>query len=732
MKIELRGFLIFFVLNLFNPFFTKAQNLALHKSYALSSLPNYKYTAASSDKTSLTDGIYTNDHFWTTPTTVGWQNQKEVTITIDLGSIQPIGTIIFNTVRYRDAGINFPKNIFAFLSNDNRVFHYVGDAADTTDNVSGGFKMEKFFLKHINQSARYITLIVIPKGLYLFCDEIEVIRNDLGSFSTIKGSIMKEDLGAATDSLIFLETTRNYLANTLKSLGDSSISVGKNNFRINHLEPQITYKNILRNQLLSVKDSIGQINAWSLKAKYNQPYLIKRFNPWDSLNEFWQPTPDSSKLNYKFLVEKGNVQYGSFVITNCNAYTQEFNFVVSNKNNSTVKVDLFYIPFISSINLGSIPDPVIPIKKSVSIKPGVSLMLLFKVIGINPGASGSIIDIHSKFKQMKVSIKTQVVDLKTNSDLNANVWAYLYYPQLKNRKQEVIADLESHHVNTIVIPPAILGNIESIDTSRLLNYLQYFKNIKNILLFTNFNSQANLTNSEAFMSEKWKNSFIDWYTKVIQLIQRTNLSQSNVYVYPYDEISRNRIKDFKVLINWAKQNVQGIKFYATLNDKEAIDSIVPLVDIAQIHQSAAALADLPPHSGEVWIYNTSGNATSLSPYRYYRLMAWQAFINGYKGIGFWNYSNAKNSKSFSAYSDTTLPSLNTYSVVYNGLGKEIISSRRWEAFRLGIEDYSLLQAYSKKFGLEKAKALASEVLNNSTDINLADTIRVKMITELTK
>lgn len=729
----MKRFLFFLILLLFNPFFTKAQNLALHKSYALSSLPNYKYTAPAFDKTSLTDGIYTNAHFWTTPTTVGWQSQKPVTITIDLGSIQPVGTITFNTVRYFDAGINFPKNVFAFISNNNRIFHYIGDAADTPDNVSGGFKIRKFFLKDINQNGRYITLIVVPKGLYLFCDELEVIKNNTGSFSMVNGPIAKVDLNAAIDSLNFLESIRNYLADAIKCLGDSSTEVGKNSLSINRLASQITYKNISRNQLFAVKDSIGKINALDLNTKYKEAYLINRFNPWDSLSEFWQPTCDSSKLNYKFLIGKGSVEYGSFVITNCNKYTQEFSFIVSNSNNSTSSVDLYSIPFVSTINFGPIPDPLLPIKKSVTIKPGVSLMFLFKVTGMNLGTSGSIIDVSSKFKQVKVNISTQVVDLNiTNSNLNTNVWAYLYYPQLQNRKQEVIADLEFHHINTIVIPPFVLGNIESIDTSRLLNYLKGLKRVKNILLFANFNSVPNSSTSELFMSDKWKNSFIRWYSKIIQLIQLTHLSQSNVYLYPYDEVSRNRIKDFKVLINWAKQNVQGIKFYATLVDKETIDSILPLVDVAQIHQSEAALADLPSHFGEVWIYNTSGNATSLSPYRYYRLMAWQAFINGHKGIGFWNYSDANNFKSFSLYSDTTIPSSNTYSVVYNGPGKEIISSRRWEAFRLSIEDYSILQTYAKKFGLEKAKVFASEVLNNSTDINLADSIRVKMITELLK
>lgn len=39
--------------------FILAQNLALNRPYTLSVLPDYAYTAPSSNKTLLTDGIYT-------------------------------------------------------------------------------------------------------------------------------------------------------------------------------------------------------------------------------------------------------------------------------------------------------------------------------------------------------------------------------------------------------------------------------------------------------------------------------------------------------------------------------------------------------------------------------------------------------------------------------------------------------------------------------------------------
>ena len=124
------------------------------------------------------------------------------------------------------------------------------------------------------------------------------------------------------------------------------------------------------------------------------------------------------------------------------------------------------------------------------------------------------------------------------------------------------------------------------------------------------------------------------------------------------------------------------------------------------------------------------NSRSLSPYGFYRLMAWDAFIKDYKGIGFWDYADEGPGKQLNLITDP-MPDLDhDYSVIYDGPGKEIISSRRWEAFRLGIEDYSILKTYAKKFGIEKTKSIANEVLAHPDDLNKADNVRNEMINSL--
>jgi hypothetical protein len=71
-----------------------------------------------------------------------------------------------------------------------------------------------------------------------------------------------------------------------------------------------------------------------------------------------------------------------------------------------------------------------------------------------------------------------------------------------------------------------------------------------------------------------------------------------------------------------------------------------------------------------------------------------------------------------------------FSVIYEGPNNSIISSRRWEAWRMGIEDYELLTMYAKKKGEPAAKELAASVFNHPEDTSRADAIRHKILSEL--
>jgi hypothetical protein len=719
-----------------------SQDLALNRSYTLSTPPNYPYSAPASDKTSLTDGIYTSGNFWTRSTTVGWMSQLQITITIDLGSIQPIGAVSFNTIRNSHSGINFPQNIFVLLSNNNSDFVFAGDAADTTDNfLNANEEVKKFVLNDIDDSARYVALTIVPNGVMAFCDEIEVLKGnalikpDALIKTNKKRLISKENIKQAADSLNAHENILRYLVQSINRIQiNYSKETGQKNIELMNINSQLINNNITENNLLVLKDRIGVINASILDSRFHEPFIIEGYNPWDSLSEFSEPKEDAKFLNYQYTVQKGGVQYGSFVITNSSPNIQKFSFGVNDLDTSITNLELYSIPFVQSsyYYFSVIPDPLIRIKGDLTVKPGYSQLFLFRLNGINMGTSKSIVTVKSDERLLELNIDAKVRNLFIPNNLNANVWAYLIYPMLTDRPAEAVKDLESHHINTIVVPPAVIPGLAAKDYSKFANYVSNFKSVKNFLLFMNYASPdiRNGYENGKFMDAEWKTHFIQWYSDMTKLIHDNGFPNSQVYLYPYDEVSGVNIKDFEEFAIWAKMTIPGIKFFATLYGKGAIDALLPLVDIAQIHSGSAGLDDLPAHQCEVWIYNTVSPARSLSPYSYYRLMSWRAFVNDYKGIGFWDYADEGNYKKLNLISDQLLNPSNSYSVIYSGSGKEIISSRRWEAFRLGIEDYSILYSYAMKFGLEKTKVLARQVLDDPQNVYKADIIISEMVSAL--
>src|SRR5690606_3789703 len=83
---------------------------------------------------------------------------------------------------------------------------------------------------------------------------------------------------------------------------------------------------------------------------------------------------------------------------------------------------------------------------------------------------------------------------------------------------------------------------------------------------------------------------------------------------------------------------------------------------------------------------TSRNMPGVNIYEYYRLMSWKLMQNGYDSMGFWTYNSGL--KVDADEWDGTTGSSSAGLVVYRKNDK-LLTSRRWELFREGLEDYKL-------------------------------------------
>ncbi len=155
-------------------------NLARGKNYTLHPRPSYGYCTDPDDRTQLTDGTYTSGYFWTQKSTVGWTRASPVTITIDLGKVQPIAGASYNTAA-GVAGVTWPAVIIVLVSDDRRVWYKAGDLVRETVSQAPppekGYHVYRFAAGNWRTKGRYVRLM-ISQTPYCFVDEIEVYAGD--------------------------------------------------------------------------------------------------------------------------------------------------------------------------------------------------------------------------------------------------------------------------------------------------------------------------------------------------------------------------------------------------------------------------------------------------------------------------------------------------------------------------------------------------------------------------
>lgn len=456
-------------------------------------------------------------------------------------------------------------------------------------------------------------------------------------------------------------------------------------------------------------------------------YILERSNPWIEFTPDYKTKGSFQNLDYDFTILLDNSLYGSFTLSNGDSVSQNISFEIVNNSSNIIK--LFEVKQVKT-NTGKVySDPIVQINSNVSLPNNESKLFIFQIIGKQIGTANSTISINNGNQKKNIAIRTTIkMPSAILEDLNGINWHNFESPMLINRAIEAGIDLFDHHINTIVIPSNKLPAIDGADFSKIKKYSSYIKNVKNILIYhyPKFNKKAH-----PLLSNQWKKLFAIWYTNMLNAFASAGYSKDHVYFYPYDEIKIDRVTELERFYTWAKSAITDFKLYSTITNEEAANRIVPLADITQlVHLHVPKLIETYyPKKKELWMYDTFGPTYALSPYSYYRLMAWIAYYRDIKGIGFWNYASI-GKKVNNAIDDIINAEVDSYSVIYTDENLGIISSRRWEAFRLGIEDYRILQLYERKFGKEITKSMVWNVISARDNYNLAEQTRNEMINSL--
>lgn len=348
-----------------------------------------------------------------------------------------------------------------------------------------------------------------------------------------------------------------------------------------------------------------------------------------------------------------------------------------------------------------------------------------------------------------VSIDVADIRLSDQTPLNVHNWAYFYIgntPHTTGLENEAVANLRDYGINTwsqdytqIPLPKLTAdGKYDGLDPAAVEHYskileLQKGSSAEAQIIWLGF-QRAHVKELLA------KPGVLQPYLRDMSaLLDKYKVPKDKRYIQFWDE---PRLPEVRESIEWMRK-IRAIdptfKFYD--------NSSFPPPDDAELKEFAGLVDRWLPNWDNLWsakpednkraqkagakglgFYRclVSRNNRGVNIYEYYRLMGWYLMPRGWDTLAFWVYNVGPE------VWDGTQGSVSGGTVVFKKDGK-LFSSRRWELFREGLEDYKLAQAAVGTQGVIDAKRypellkICNDIEKNVQDAGYADRMRLKLI-----
>jgi hypothetical protein len=227
----------------------------------------------------------------------------------------------------------------------------------------------------------------------------------------------------------------------------------------------------------------------------------------------------------------------------------------------------------------------------------------------------------------------------------------------------------------------------------------------------------------SFMSIEWQTNFTQWLKNLTAYLKSRGIDYAGFAIYPYDETLGD---DFLKAAKLIKSIDPQVRIYAnnhgiSIAELNSFKSVIDIWCPAEIkcNELPAHLSQIKGFGKTTWTYESYGSEKSASPSGYYRKLPWLAFKRNLTGAGFWVYSDQG---VINPWDDFAKPR-SYYGVIYSSAGspvstngENIIPSRRWEAWREGVEDYQYLYELQQKINsIKTSDSPKAAVLQKTLD-----------------
>lgn len=637
--------------------------------------PNYRLTHDAGDRHQLTDEALQRYPIWVHKGSVGWHNHTPVLIQARLegDGTSNAGILRFRTAKGVYAGVWPPIRIDVFRGAGDKGFHlagsYQGDRGALAD------KRVHWIDVPVSGQGADLRMVVHAQGTNIFLDEIEWRPQKT---MVAQSSVDKEIIGDR--SLVSFST------------------------------------DLLKTAYLSrVTPVAGTQASW---AGMKRKLYVWSADPWRRLPVF----PERERMETKpglvltgFRGERETACLGLFRPSGDGDYQVEI-------AQQAEAVKIKKVETVIAANGELVFDPLVDLDGDViRVKAGHAAYLWVEVdlSALSPGSHRFQLNLRDRDNDVSrlIPLDVTVVDIDVAAYKPAAVnWAYTSSLPIWNTPEKALADLVSHGVDVFVVPPQHiplpdLGGEWDIARARKLRrdltlFRPYARQILLALGWHPGKKPAWLGPHSDISQRRQREAVSAWARRLKAFMDNAGIPLDHWMLYPVDEPSGEKKVALKSYMAMLKDAVPDFRLYTNPVAAKNKLSISELKDFGQaIDRWGPSLTYAEGPEGRYfrglkrpwWVYhNPRYPAKTGSPMLSYRLPAWRAWLVGASGIGVWSYDDTQKS---SAWDDFDGPR-GDWAMVYESPDGPV-SSRRWEAFREGMEDLQLFRAMEKSHCIEE-------------------------------
>ncbi len=381
--------------------------------------------------------------------------------------------------------------------------------------------------------------------------------------------------------------------------------------------------------------------------------------------------------------------------------------------------------------------------------------------------------------QWPVTLKVLPVALKKDPNCAVHTYAYLNRRSTREHMAEAAADLKAHYENTFIFsylpnPPIdddghIIGRA---DYEPLREMLRNIKDARELVFYLAEGKLPRFNKKLPWMSKEHKKALRFWLTNFVGVLREEGFGYDRFMMYPFDESYSNPVKGgrpelqalaemadaiheidpkVRVFANPVTAHKKDDPLYEKLRGKIAAWSLHKLMldpgdhtaywpynfSAADKHRVIEGFFRDEQRAGRpMWAFQICGRSKSRPINRFWRRWPWQIWHIDFTGIGLWAYNDIRGKSSWRDMGPDEKPD---WAVIYEmrdapadiprDSNEALIPSRRWQAWREGIEDYFMLQQIVQRDPSRKAelKKLSRSILDDPDNPKRYEEAREKLI-----